>query len=197
VTRAARLSAFVSAAALAGCSILSRSPPLDVRYFSPEPATQTTTETHSPAPVKLQLGQLTSSANLRERIVHRESPVEVGAYETLRWTENPDAYVHRALVRALFEGHPIEHVLGGPAPTLDVELVAFEVLHQDKRWAGRVQLRYRLHDDRAVIASGVVTELRPAAGDGFDGAVTAVGQAMDAATAKLAVAVASRLSPPP
>ena len=197
MTRSSLAPALACAALLAGCSIMSRSAPLAVRYFSPEPAAQTTTEARLSASPKLTLGQLTASANLRERIVHRESPVEVGVYETLRWTESPDAYVRRALVRDLFERHPIEQVLGGPAPVLDVELLAFEVLHQDKSWAGRVQLRYRLHDERSVLASGVVTTLQPAADDSFDGAVAAVGQAMNAATAKVAAEVASRLSPAP
>ena len=195
--RPSRLSLLACAAMLTGCSLLSRSPPLAVRYFSPEPARQTASETHSHQSAKLALGELTSSANLGNRIVHRESPVEVGVYETLRWTETPDAYVHRALVRALFEQRPIEQVLEGPAPVLDVELVAFEVLRQDKSWAARVELRYRLHDERAVLARGVVTVLQPAPGASFDGAVTAVGQAMNAAADKVAADVASRLSPSP
>ncbi len=185
--------------ALAGCSVLTRATPIEVRYFTPEPAralAHTTSSREPDSRPRLQLGDLSSSVNLRDRIVHRESPVEVGVYETLRWTEHPEQYVRRSLTRALFEDRPIEHVFESSAPALDVELLSFEVLHDDHRWAGRVQLRYRLRDERTVIASGVVTMEQPATERGFDGAVAAVGVAMNAATDKLASEIATRLRKP-
>lgn len=185
---------------VAGCSFMSPSPATQIRYFTPEPAQATARVASKGAPEaesrpKLQIGELTASTNLRERIVHRESAVEVGVYETLRWTEHPEDYVRRSLTRALFEDRPIEHVFEGGAPALDVEVLSFEVTRDGKNWAGRVQLRYRLRDERTVFASGVVTMEQPAPQDGFEGAVAAVGLAMNAATAKIASEVAARLRP--
>ena len=97
---------------------------------------------------RLRLGRLTSSANLRSPIVHRESAVELDTYETLRWTENPEDYVRRSLSRALFDDGRLEEVVGGAAVTLDVEVVAFEEARRENRHVGRVQLGYQLHDER-------------------------------------------------
>ncbi len=189
----ARLLACV--ACLAGCSLVSRAPPMEVRYFSPEPATSADADPPPPAgdPPPLQLGDLRAGANLRERIVYRKSPVEVGKYQSLRWTDDPVVYVRHSLSRALFARHRADQVLGGPAPSLDVDVLAFEVRQHDGAWSGRVQLHYRLRQASSVMAEGVITREQPAAATDFDGAVAAVGVAMDAATEKVAADVAARL----
>ena len=173
---------------LAGCSLLTRSTPVEIRYFSPEPAPVAIRATGTPQD-HLRLGRITPAALLRTKIVHRESSVEVQEYDTLRWTEEPDAYVRRALARALFESSRFDQVISGAAPRLDVEVVAFEQVPQ----GGRVQLRYQLSDDRQVLARGDVVCERAATSPGIDGAVAAIGAAMTAATAEIASRVATSL----
>lgn len=178
-----------------GCALLSKSTAVDIRYFSPEslepPAAP---RQHSRDEPLLRIGRISSSANLRYRIVRRESDVEVGQYETLRWTENPEAYVRRLLVHALFEDHPLQQAVAGPVPVLDVEVVAFEEVRYGARPSGRVQIRYQLQDDRSVLATGIVTVQRDSQGDGVQPVVIAIGQAMIGATTELAAGVAARLS---
>jgi len=165
-----------------------------VRTFTPEKVELH----HATLPVTppvgtLRLGELTSSANLRYAIVHRDSAVEVEPYETLRWAENPEDYVRRALSRALFQDSPLTEVVGGQAVTLDVEVIAFEELRRGERHLGRVQLGYQLHDDRAVLASGVVTTEREAASAAIESVVSAIGDAMNDATSELAQNVVAQL----
>lgn len=186
--------AIVCACLLGGCVLTSKAAPLEVRYFSPEriDATPATRQTQPPVG-RLRLGRLTSSANLRYPIVHRESAVELATYETRRWTENPEDYVRRSLSRALFGDGLLEEVVGGAAVTLDVELVAFEEVRAGNRHFGRVQLGYRLHDERSVLESGIVTVERDARGAEFEPVIAAIGSAMDAATSELAAKVVTQL----
>ena len=179
---------------LGGCALTSKGTPMEVRYFSPE-SIGVPRGARQPVPpiARLHVGDLTSSANLRYPIVHRESAVELDPYETLLWTENPEDYVRRSLSRALFEDGQLEEVVGGAALTLDVEVIAFEEIRRDSRHLGRVQLGYRLHDERVVLASGVVTVERDASGASIEPVVAAIGAAMDAATAELAKNVVTRL----
>jgi len=184
----------VLVAALEGCALTSKATPIDIRTFTPERVELHQAALPATPPVaRLRMGTLTSSANLRYAIVHRDSAVEVSPYETLRWTENPEDYVRRSLSRALFEDSPLAEVVGGQAVTLDVEVIAFEEIRRDSRHLGRVQLGYQLHDDRTVLASGVVTIEREAASPAIESVVTAIGDAMNAATSKLAQDVVARL----
>jgi ABC-type uncharacterized transport system auxiliary subunit len=165
-----------------------------MRYFSPE-----NIDVHHVAPralppvARLRLGGLTSIANLRYPIVHRESAVELDVYETLRWTESPQDYVRRSLSRALFEDGQLEEAVGGAAVTLDVEVISFEESRRDGRRVGRIQLGYQLHDERSVLKSGVVTVERDATAAGIEPVVAAIGSAMDAATSELAKNVVTQL----
>lgn len=183
----------VMLAVLAGCALTSRSRPVEVRYFTPEPA-RVTRDRAAPAPsrpddvARIRLGRIEPSDHLREEIVHRESPYELAPYETRRWTEAPDAYVERALERALFADRPLEEALGGRALTLEVDVLAFEEVRAP-RHAGRVELRYRLTDERDVIETGVVTAERPVRTSRFEGVVAAIGAALDEATGRIAEVV--------
>jgi ABC-type uncharacterized transport system auxiliary subunit len=179
---------------LGGCALLSKATPQEIRYFSPEgmDAHRAAHPTQPPL-ARVRLGRLTSSANLRYRIVHRKSAVELDMYETLRWTENPEDYVRRSLSRALFDDGLLEQAVGGAGVTLDVDLVAFEEAQRENRHVGRTQLQYLLHDERLVLASGVVTVERDATGAGIEPVVAAIGAAMDAATSELATDVVTHL----
>lgn len=183
---------------LAGCALSSKAKPLELHYFSAESPADTTAQSRAPvagAP-RLRLGQVTAADYLRYRIVHRESAQSVDPYETLRWTEPPREFVRRALIRALFDTGALVQVVGGVAPTLDVEVTAFEEVARPGGHAGRVELSYQLHDERTVLARGTVTAERPARGSGMEAVVAAIGAAMDAASAELAGRIVPRLASP-
>ena len=183
---------------LSGCSLLSRSQPVEVRYFSPEPAARagdtaadpraTERESAPAARGTIRLGRIAPSEHLREEIVRRESPYEIDVYNTRLWTESPEVYVRRALERALFDRRGLEEAVRGAELTLHVEVTGFEETLAP-RHAGRVQLRYRIESDRRVVDSGVVTVVRPAPGDDFAAVVAAIGVALDEATERVAEAV--------
>jgi uncharacterized lipoprotein YmbA len=170
----------VACLVLAGCALTSRAPPLELRTFTAEPPPRA--HAAMPPRAQLRLGRVTASANLRYAIVHRVSSVEVEPYETLRWTELPDSYVRRALERALFDERPVSEVVSGDAPTLEVEVLAFE---QTAR-GGLVTLRYELRDDRGVIARGTISSERPAGSPAIEAVVAAIRDAMIASTEELA-----------
>lgn len=188
---------------LAGCLNLGRltgpAATLHVRTFTPEvpqgaPGLVDPPERETGTPT-LKLLPVQSGAALRKRILHRVSPTEVDAYEDKRWTENPEEYLRRSLAHALFSEHPVVETVSGESPTLAVELVAFEELGTGTCRRGRVQLLYRLEEHGAVRTSGVVTIERPAKKDDIEDVVLAIGQAMDAASARLASVVAETLVP--
>ncbi|HXX66818.1 MAG TPA: ABC-type transport auxiliary lipoprotein family protein [Polyangiaceae bacterium] len=183
--------ATVLATVLSGCALTSRAAPLDVRYFSPlevEPARMPRPIPQSA--VALRIGHVTSSAYLRSRIVHRDSDFEVSEYETLRWTESPEVYVARSLRRALFDDRGLREALGGSPPTLDVEVTAFEESRRGPHRGGRVQLRYEIHDDQFVLASGTVAKEHDATDGSIEQVVAAIAVAMHAASSELATTVA-------
>ncbi|MCC6524937.1 MAG: membrane integrity-associated transporter subunit PqiC [Polyangiaceae bacterium] len=187
--------ALVVASGLVGCALTSNAPPVALLFFSPEPPASAS-ETHRPAEagLALRLGRLESGAHLRNRILVRRTPVEVAAYEDRRWTEYPEAYVRRAVAHALFEERALVPVVAGAAPTLDLELVAFEEVRRGDGSSARIELRYALCGERQVLASGVVVAERRAAAEPFEAIVVAMGAALAAAAAELAEVVVARLA---
>jgi cholesterol transport system auxiliary component len=176
----------------ASCALTSKSDALVPRYYTPEPFAQTQP---AKAQGELRLGRVSSSAHLRESIVYRDSPLEVGFYDENRWTERPDAYLRRALARALFEQRGYRRVLTGQAPTLDVELVAFEEIRKPKR-AARIVLTFALHDEHVTKAEETITIERPVApGGGMDVFVKAAGEALAAAVDQVSARVAEAAGP--
>ncbi len=177
------------------CALTSKSAPVDIRYFSPPSAEGADgSRPHAPNEPELRLGRVTSGAGLRRHILHRDSDVELGQYETLRWTENPEAYVRRAMLRALFDERPLRQSVAAPAPTLDTEVLAFEEVRRGEGRSGRVQIYYQLEDATRVLASGVVTVEREATGTGIQAVVEAISRALDDAAAQVASQVAGRLA---
>lgn len=179
--------------ALGGCLFAAR-PPVPIRYFSPEVEVAASVDAPA-ARAALRLGRVTAAQHVRSRIAYRASPVEHGLYETLRWTEDPEAYVRRALQRSLFEDRGLVEALDSDVPILDIEVVAFEEVGRGERRLGRVQLRYELYDDRRMIARGLVTEERPSTGPEIDRVVIAIGGAMHAASARVAREISDALGP--
>jgi len=185
-----------------GCALTSRSTPMQIRYFSPSPAASTRQPTPplhastAPAPrdlPRVRIGSVTPSDHLREDIARRTSPFELELYSTLRWTEAPETYVQRALAEAMFDDRALAEAVSGAAVTLDVDVLAFEEVVTPRR-GGRVELKYRLVDERSVLASGVISVERPASGPGFVPVVAAIGTALHEATAQLADVVLRTVS---
>jgi ABC-type uncharacterized transport system auxiliary subunit len=168
---------------VAGCALMSRSEPRELRYFAPELAPAA--PSMGPPCGRIRLGRVAAGSGLRLAIQRRISPVELESYETLRWTELPEAYARRALVRALF-ARPLDQATAGPAFVLDVELLVFEEVVRDASRAGHVVMRYELRNTRQVVVRGEAAVLQPASGTTIDAVIVAIGNALTAASDQLA-----------
>ncbi len=191
--------AALAATLVLGCALTSKSEPIVPRYFSPElPAAAGARSGARPAgpALDLRLGHIGSAANLDERLVYRDSPHELGYYQERRWTEVPEEYLKRKLAGALFQERALRHVVGGAAPTLDVDLVAFEEVRAPRRLA-RVQVTVRLHDQRSVRWEETLTVEQPLTvapkGDLPDEMVHALGVALGAVVERIADRVVTEL----
>jgi len=198
------IGALCVAFAVDGCALTSKAEVVDVRYFSPERVesrhgalasnsapSASGHEAHPP----LNLGRVTSAANLRERIAYRNSGYERGYYDELRWTERPDTYVRRELARSLFEVHGLQRVLGGAAPTLDIEVIAFDDLRLEPGRAARVQLGVILYENAGVIFEETFTVDRKVLGEQprIEEVIAAMSTALDAAAEAVACRVQAAL----
>jgi cholesterol transport system auxiliary component len=178
---------------LSGCALLSKSEPLDIRYFTPEKVkAQLTSATERPTASDariLELGRVTSGSHLREKIAFRDASWEVGYYEDRRWTEPPEAFVRRELGRTLFEERGFRRsIVAASAPTLEIELIAFEEIRGKPTHAARVQLRMILHDGRGVLHEETITVDKPLAGNvsTTESLVAAIADALEAASSLVA-----------
>ncbi|GAC1373209.1 MAG: hypothetical protein NVSMB47_20720 [Polyangiales bacterium] len=196
-----RLASAVAALALlcASCALTSKADSVFFRYFTPErlsPRSLAATGADA-STLQLRLGRVTSASYLKEPIAFRESESEVGFYEQLLWTERPEAYLRRATSRTLFEERHLRQIVGGPGPTLEVELAVFEELRAP-RHAARVVLSWMLRSDQLVVAQRTLTVEHPigsAKGDAQANAVaTAMGDALGEAIDGMAAAVVVELS---
>ena len=206
----------LSALSVCGCAALSKSSPLEIRYYTPEmdpPETGArSSEPRSSAPqpgspqrpsgppqpassaLALRLGRVSGGPQLGEQIAWRDSPVEVGFYDGSRWTERPEAYVARALDHALYgEGRGLRHVLAGAAPVLDVRVLAFEEVRTAPRRA-RVTLSVLLHDERNALLEQTFTREVALTGEGMDPLVRALSTALRETAAEVAAGAAFILS---
>ena len=177
------------ALALAGCALTQKSAPRELRYFTP-PLSNVASHEGKPCG-HIELGRVIASGSLRYPIQHEVSPVEIRPYETLRWTEIPDVFVKRSIARALYDKEPLEQTIGEGA-VLDIDVIAFE---ETSEHAGRVRLRYELHDDTRVLSHGVITRERAAASQSIDQVVVAIGQALDEASGQRFARMWSRRTP--
>jgi len=179
-----RLACVVVLALGSGCALLTKSEPVVPRYFSPESADPAGPRA-SATGLELRLGRVNSDAYIRDRIVHRDSDVELGYYDDRVWTDKPEAYVRRALARALFDDRGMTQLLSGVGPTLDVDIVAFEEVRKPAHVA-RIKLVYEIYDERVVRLSRSVVVERPIAPSKDD---AAAGEAVQAISLALAAAV--------
>lgn len=182
---------------LPGCALTSKSEPLTPRFFSPEvePADAAAS---SASGTLLKLGSVAGVADLRTELAYRSAAQELGYDAEVRWTEEPEVYVRRALARALFEERGLSQVLSGPAPTLDIEVLAFEERTVAPP-AARVTVLARLHDDRTVRLLKRVTVDVPFPGSdpAPDVVVAAISKAMYAVVDQVASAVVAELGSTP
>ena len=174
---------------LSGCAFFGKASPLDVRYFTLDEGTPAAASV-APAPAvagkRLGLGSVTAAAHLQARMVFRDSGVELGFHELQRWSERPDAYVRRAVTRALFQERGVEQVLSGGGHVLDVDLLALDELTGDSPKV-RVTLVYSLHDDVRVALENTITIEKPIAKkDDAHAKVTAFREALHEAIATVA-----------
>jgi ABC-type uncharacterized transport system auxiliary subunit len=194
--------------ALAGCNLggalTSKGKPLEVRYFTPVTQAADADGAASPPaagpvpeapPIELRLGRVEAASYLREKIAFRDSGEEVGYYETLRWTEPPDAFVRRALGRALFQDHGLAEVVSGVAPQLEVEVTAFEEVRAPRHVA-RVEMTWKLRDHRNVLVQRVARVEKAVDGDAPGAIASAMGAALDEAVEAIAGDVITELRRP-
>jgi cholesterol transport system auxiliary component len=190
---------------VAGCALTSKSEPSTPRYFSPERPGEVARSAPPPASpaAELRLGHVSGASDLDERLVYRDSDYELGYYQERRWTESPEQYLKRRMARVLFEERGLRHVVGGAAPTLELELLAFEEIRAPKPLA-RVRVTVRLHDQRAVRWEETLTVDQPVplggpgkAGDAADATVEALGTALRAVVDRIADRVVTELGTPP
>jgi ABC-type uncharacterized transport system auxiliary subunit len=197
LTTSAAVALSALCACATGCALLFKAEPFTPRYFSVEPGTAASppaARSGAPRPAKsLRLGRVTAASYLGERLVYRKSKRELAYYEDLRWTEHPDAYFRRALVRTLFGDARFGQVVAGAGPTLDADLVEFtEVLAPAH--VARVRVTYALFDGRMVLSGGTLTtEVAISAAQG-DAEAPAVVEAMSAALDQVVAGVAERVS---
>jgi cholesterol transport system auxiliary component len=200
--RCAPLLAGLSALFVLGCALTSKSEPILPRYFSPEGSGAIEKPASPPVGLaaELRIGHITAASYLDERMVYRDSAFELGYYQEKRWTEAPEEYLRRRLERALFVDRGLRHVVSGAAPTLEVELTAFEEIRKPTRIA-RVQVSVRLQDARLVRWEETLTVDRPVAESRdpelANGMVEAVGLALVTVVNQIADRVTKELAAPP
>jgi len=184
------------------CALLSKAEPRVPRYFSPERVTSGSAAAPAAAAVggmrQLRLGNVRGSSELQERIMYRASPHEVGYHDGLRWTERPEVFLRRALAHALFEERGVARALSGVAPTLDVELVAFEELGLPAKRA-RVQVIMTLEDDQRGSFQQTIVVEQPvqAKADAALAGIEALSTALYSCVAQIAARVSEELSNAP
>jgi cholesterol transport system auxiliary component len=185
----------------AGCSLTggvltTKSAPPELRYFSPEPPQPASTETATQGAPGVRVGRIRASSNLRSHVMYRASPYELGEYEDFRWTDEPEAYLRRALVRALSNERGAASSKTGAEPTLDVELLAFEEVRRPDGRAGAVEMTYTLSRDGGIITTGHTRVERPAASMKIEAVIAAISAALDAAAEEVAHKAFAALEPP-
>lgn len=181
---------------LSGCALLSKGAPITPRYFAPElspSAERVSSSAKSGEP--LRVGSIKAGPHLRERMAYRISEQEVAYYDERRWTERPEAYLGRALSRALFEEYGFVRAISGAAHTLDAELVAFEEI-KTKDHLVRVEVVINLYDVGGGHLQRTVVSQRSVEGkkDDPEPVVSALSEALRAVVSEIAETASRHLS---
>ena len=162
---------------LTGCAgYLLPSPPPTPRYFAPtEPPPPPAVD--DPAPIGVRLLAVRTPVHLREQIVWRRSDVEYGFYEQRRWTEQPSAYVERALARELFAVERIPREVASGSPVVTADVLTFEEVREPAHEA-RVEIAADLLDGRCLLLRQRFAASRPLADDDPSNLARAMGEAL-------------------
>lgn len=185
--------ALVTILLLPGCALLSKSEPLSPRYFSPE-RPQPATSGATPARGPLRLGTIRSGSDLRNNLVVRTAAQELSYDEEQRWSELPEEYLRRALSRELYEVRGFQRVVGGPGPSLQVELTRFEEVLGPPHLA-RVSAVLILHDDRVVSLERSFSQERPISAATAEATVEALSLALYGVVTEIADAASQEAAP--
>jgi ABC-type uncharacterized transport system auxiliary subunit len=185
----------------AGCALTSKSDPTLLRYFSVDAAHHRpeapVTVAAGATPLQLRIGRVMAASYIRDRIAFRDSSVEIGYYDDLRWTEKPESYVRRDLARALFDEEGVQEIVGGMGPTLDVDVDSFEEVRDAH--SAVVQLSWQLRNDTIVLFRRTVTVRRalgeaPKDGSSQRALARALAEALDDAVDQVVRAVVPELA---
>lgn len=179
------------------CALTSKAELVNVRYFSPERTANHPARNDMPRmthPISLRLGRVQSRQHLRERIVYHDNDFELGYHEDLRWSERPEVYAERAISRALFERRANKRVLGASAPTLEVEVSAFQEVRASDGHYAFVQLEARVSEVNEVIWQSTINAREPIAGSRIEAVVAAMAAGLETAAESLAQGVCGALS---
>jgi cholesterol transport system auxiliary component len=179
-----------------GCALTSKSEAATFHYYALDGVSQRA-RPRAEAPREtgpgLRLGRVAASGHLEDKIVYRSSEHELGFYDEHRWSEEPAEFLERALARELFEARGLSRVVAGRAPTLEVELIAFEEIKKPKHVA-RVELIVVLHDEQRVGLQETLRFEKPLPDDEEVGVLAeALSEAMKEAVDAVAKRVEQRL----
>ena len=177
---------------LSGC--LTPRPPADPRYFSPAaaPVARDAAPRSGPGP-ELRLRRVFAADYLRDRMVWRRG-VEVGFHDLLRWTEPPANYVQARLEQELFVQRGLRRVTRPGAPSLTVELLAFDEVLEPAREA-LVTLAVLLTDASQVsFLERTISVRHPIAGERAEDVALALGEALAEAIRELGGEVEAALA---
>jgi len=171
---------------------------VEPRYFSAAGPAPTVSAAASAQPTgpELRLRRVFAADYLRDRMVWRRG-VEVGFHDLLRWTEPPASYLEARVSQELFERRGLRRVIRPGAPSLAVELLAFddvlEPVHE-----GVVAIAVLLVD-RAQVArlERTFRSSRPIEGDDPEAVARALGEALAEAVTELGAAVEAALGEGP
>lgn len=170
---------------LSGCALMGKSKPLTIRYFdlAPDASYQPRAQAAS---ARLRLGQVRAVRYIDRRFVSRESTHELRYHDALRFSDQPEAFLARTLSQNLFERAGITRVVSGVAPTLEVELTAFEENGRAGAHKAEVAARAIIHDDRVQLWQRSFSVSRAlGSGDEPEALATALGQALAEVAAQI------------
>lgn len=137
----------------------------------------------------VRVGRIGAAEHLGERMVWRRFGVEYGFTELERWTEQPAAWLQRALSRALLDTHGLPAGRGAGDLVVELELYAFE--RDLDANAARVGFTLLVSNGREVVLEDTFHVVEPLARDGARGFAEAARGALARAVDEAATAVAA------
>jgi ABC-type uncharacterized transport system auxiliary subunit len=181
---------------LSGCALLGKSKPLSVRYFdlAADASYRPSVQTASP---RLRLGSVRAARYIDRRFVTRQSAHELSYHDAWRFTDQPEAFLERELTENLFERAGLTRVVSGLAPTLEVELTAFEEDALSGARKAHVSARAVVHDDRVQLWQRSFEVAREVGtGDEAEALAGALGKALAEVAAQVTEETLRTLHPP-